>query len=147
MGKSTYLKRKEAGVCVRCGTRDERVSAGRVYCAKCVEIHNEAKTRSREYRKSRKRCVRCGERDERTQNGFTECEICAEKEKNNPKRIANKNRYKDAQKKLRIERREAGVCTECGGVRDEEGNLICSRCLAKKREYLRGYVYGGAVLK
>lgn len=147
MGKSTYLERKEAGVCARCGTRDERVSAGRVYCAKCVESQKEGKTRSREYRKSRKRCVRCGEKDERTQNGFTECGVCAEKEKNSPARIASKERYNEAQKKLRRERREAGVCTKCGMARDMEGYLMCSVCLAKQREYLRGYVHGGAVYK
>lgn len=147
MGKSTYLERKEAGVCARCGTRDERVSAGRVYCAKCVEIQKEGKARIREYMKSRRRCVHCGKKDERTTNGFTECGECADKEKNSPARIASKERYKEAQKKLRRERREAGVCTECGRARDMEGYLMCSVCLAKQREYLRGYVHGGAVLK
>ena len=147
MGKSTYLERKEAGVCARCGTRDARVAAGRVYCVKCVSIQKDAKARNREYMKSQNRCVQCGGRDERTQNGFTECGVCAEKEKNNPKRITNKERYKEAQKKLRRERREAGVCTECGRERDMEGYLMCSKCKEKQREYLRGYVYGGAVYK
>ena len=97
--------------------------------------------------KSRRRCVHCGKKDERTTNGFTECGECADKEKNSPARIASKERYKEAQKKLRRERREAGVCTECGMERDMEGYLMCYKCLEKQREYLRGYVHGGAVLK
>ena len=74
MGKSTYLERKEAGVCARCGTRDERVAAGRVYCVKCVSIQKDAKARNREYMKSQNRCIQCGGRDERTQNGYVLCD-------------------------------------------------------------------------
>lgn len=146
MGK-LYLERKEAGICVRCGTRDERTAAGRISCEKCAQDQREWKARRREYMKKRKRCVNCGEMDWRTDEGLTECEACAKKYINSPARIESTERYKLQQKIIRAERREAGVCTKCGGKRDLEGYLMCSRCLAKQREYIRGYVHGGAVLK
>lgn len=134
-----YLKRKEAGVCARCGTGDERTAAGRVYCTKCAQDQRAGKIRKREYMIERKRCVRCGGKDWRTEKGFTECDACVQKYYNSHTRNASMERYKQRQKAQRKEWREAGVCTKCGGTRDMEGYLTCSRCMAKRLEYQETY--------
>lgn len=138
MGK-LYLERKEAGVCARCGTRDERTAAGRVYCTKCAQDQRSGKVRKREYMISRKRCVRCGEKDWRTEKGFTECEACVKKYYNSPSRNASMERYKQRQKAQRKEWRQAGVCTKCGGTRDRDGYLLCSKCAERMQEYMKTY--------
>lgn len=47
-------------------------------------------------------------------------------------RMMKNNRAED-KRLLRKERRESGLCPNCGAARDVEGRLQCSKCLEKKR--------------
>ena len=132
-----YLKRKQAGVCARCGAEDERILTGKLYCGGCAQKILTGQMERRAYMRMQKRCIHCGVRDERTERGRTLCAGCAQKQRELPSMERFTENYKEKQKKLRKERRDKGVCTKCGGERDEPGFLMCTSCRGKQREYLK----------
>lgn len=129
-----YLQKKQAGGCVRCGKTDEKVLAGKVYCAECAGKMLEATKERRKYLRGQNRCIHCGRRDERTEAGRVACADCTRKIKAHPSTAVKEERFKAKMKALRAERLAAHVCTECGGVIDEDGFRICSGCRRKARE-------------
>lgn len=77
-----------------------------------------------QYLRERKRCACCGKQDERTLEGFAYCEPCAEKA-----RIRyNSDKYKEINKRRRVENFAKGVCTKCGRDKPSEGHRICDKC-------------------
>lgn len=132
-----YQKMEPAGGCDRCGAVDERILAGKFYCEVCAKKILTKQKERRAYLRGQKRCIQCGGRDERTERGVTLCAGCAQKQRELPSMERFVERYKEKQKKLRAERRAAGVCTKCGGERDEPGFLMCTSCRGKQREYLK----------
>lgn len=132
-----YQEMELARGCARCGTVDDRILAGRFYCGDCAQKVLAKQTERRAYLRMQKRCIQCGGRDERTERGLTLCSGCAQKQRELPSMERFVERYKAQQKRLREERREAGVCTKCGGERDEAGFLMCTSCREKQREYLK----------
>lgn len=67
----------EKGRCHNCGKIDDRIKAGRFYCAKCAAKDKERATRRQEKLKSERRCMTCGAQDERTLSGRCQCALCA----------------------------------------------------------------------
>ena len=84
----------------------------------------EGATRYSLYRK-RRRCVCCGGQDEDTLNGRTHCAFCA------AKRRLYAKKYNEKKMKLYYEWKAAGLCTRCGGERDNE-TLLCNLCRKKQ---------------
>lgn len=67
----------EKGRCHNCGKIDDRITAGRVYCAVCAAKDKERATRRQEKLKSERRCMTCGAQDARTLSGKCRCAPCA----------------------------------------------------------------------
>lgn len=83
------------------------------------------------YHKSHGRCQHCGKLDARTMAGGYYCWSCMEVQG----RIKQEHReeYLKARAETREKRRESGLCTNCGGERDDLKMLMCSKCREKKR--------------
>lgn len=71
-----YAEIVEAGLCVRCRQRDDRIMKGYVLCEECSRRQREAGARGTRIARGRKVCVLCGTQDERTMNGGRTCEKC-----------------------------------------------------------------------
>lgn len=69
--------RYREGQCHNCGKIDDRITAGRFYCAKCAAKDKERATRRQEKLKSERRCMTCGAQDARTLSGKCRCAPCA----------------------------------------------------------------------
>lgn len=128
--KERYLMKKEAGVCMLCGSRDERTESGKVYCQACSDWTKKRMDLKRREAVDRKVCVNCGAQDERTLAGFHLCEECSNLRK--------------VRKAERRERRIAeGRCTACGAkLPDGHPYRMCAECAEKKRAYMKNWKGG-----
>lgn len=135
MGDETYRKRKEHGLCVRCGKVPPALE--RVMCAECLE---EAKRKTRENREFFKKlgiCPICGQN--KLMGDEKECPECSAKRyaENRKSAEKRKGKYKEYYK-LRTEAlKKDGICRGCGKRKSESGKTYCGICLAKKRERYR----------
>ena len=110
-------KWKEKGVCTHCGRERDGY---RMYCKKCRQMLRRSNMKRYYTRKREGRCVQCG----RACGGAYCPEHAAERNKAVKKREA----------RLRLERRETGVCLKCGGKRDDPAFVTCSECRIKVRK-------------
>ena len=146
-----YQKKVAEHRCVTCGKQDERTLAGMVYCQVCRDRHranaSPKKPRTQEQRerenankrdwtarfRSLKACIVCGTKDKRTVNGYGLCAICAAKKR----KWGHEHRDLEAErayaKARRDKWREQGLCTYCGGKRDEPDKMLCTDCRVKAR--------------
>ena len=83
-------------------------------------------------RRSQHRCVKCGIKDERTLKGQWYCDFCA------AKRRYYQTKYNKRQMERYYERKLDGVCTMCGGERDNN-TLLCNSCREKQAAAIRRY--------
>ena len=142
--KRHYMKMLKEGRCVDCGKADELTQQGRSRCAVCNEKHKRPvkKTMTQERRdmeNANKRewsrmlrtlnlCVDCGRKDGRTLDGKCRCRECANKRAVRRKETwdyEHEKELRDARKQRRI---EAGLCTECGGEKEEPDKKMCINC-------------------
>ena len=86
-------------------------------------------------------CISCGTKDKRTVNGYGLCVICAAKKRKWNKEHRDKAANSAYMKARRDKWREQGLCTYCGGKREEPDKMLCIDCRVKarmkrrKREY------------
>ena len=146
-----YQRKVAEHRCITCGKQDERTLSGRVRCQACFDKYrakshgNTPKTREkRDAENADKRawtaklkslhaCTRCGTKDKRTLNGFSTCMICAAKHRRWQQTSEDKERKHARLKKLRDWRREQGLCTNCGGRREEPDKVLCVDCRVRAR--------------
>lgn len=122
--KAKYAKLRDDERCVNC----RGPTNGKTRCQPCLLIQSErAKSRRKEYAQKR-RCISCGEQAEKKH-----CTKCLLK-----------------MKKLRDDRKEAGLCSACGNIADKTRCLHCEAMNRLSVEKLRDQVfeaYGGASCK
>ena len=84
-------------------------------------------------------CTRCKTKDAYTMTGHWLCAECS-KLKAERRRKANQLNDKNGKaRELRKQRREAGVCTMCGGELFPDDGARCSQCSAKQHGYQQRY--------
>lgn len=132
MSTQTYNRRKEHGLCVRCG-KIPPITGG-VMCLECTELSRKERRERREFLRNLGLCPRCGKNklfgDEK------ECPECVAmmyelNKKSKEKRNFNASEwYKNDIKKLK----EQGMCRSCRKSKVAEGHTYCPICLEKKRK-------------
>lgn len=145
MSKGTYYRRKEQGLCVRCGEKVEEERKGKSICFKCKEKDAKRAQATREFRRNMGFCPRCGVNklfgDERN------CPECrAKNEIYFTKQREDKEKYysyeSNRRKCKRDKNRENGLCTLCGCKKESDGHVICYYCRKKHNEYMKKYNLG-----
>lgn len=122
-----YLRRKERGVCTKCGKRTP--AKGRIVCEYCLNKDKE----DYYWLKEHGICTKCGQWD--AAPGKTLCEVCLEKLIARHEEIyAQGKEYKIWQvDKLREKRRQKGLCPYCGKQEPKPGYAMCPECQRKGR--------------
>ena len=153
-----YQKMIDEGRCVCCGRPDERTKRGLRYCLECSERHKEnASPRKPKSKKQRNEdnatkrewrlksielgiCSICCTKDKRTVNGYELCGKCAAKKNKWQREHYNSESQKAYHKARRDKWREQGLCTYCGGRREEPDKMLCIDCRvrAKMKRMRRG---------
>ena len=149
--KRSYLKHVREMKCVTCGKQDERTLTGRVYCQECTDRHkanaSPRKPRSEEQRKQESAnkkawkerllalgaCTQCGTKDKRTVKGMHLCVTCAAKKRRSQRAHWDNEKNNAYMKARRDAWRAQGLCTYCGGKREEPEKMLCVDCRVKAR--------------
>lgn len=127
-----YRKRKENGLCPRCGKKLDREGH---YCLECLVKHREQKREDREFYKEHGICPCCGK--EKLFGDERQCINCREKNYQRKANISDEKKemyaenFKKQQKNLYKERAKNGICTRCGKRKAEYGKKKCRICLDK----------------
>ena len=134
MSKYTYERRKQEGLCTRCGkvlTNDKKM------CEECLEKEKVKTRETREFYKSLGLCPRCGRN--KLFGSEKQCPECSAKmyESNRKSREKRNLNLKEYYKKDIKELKENGLCRSCRKRKVAEGHTYCPICLAKHREYGR----------
>ena len=145
-----YMKMIAEGRCVNCGKEDDFTRQGRARCFSCnakqhagqkrKEMTREQRDRAnadkREWERMRKEahvCVACGRMDRRTVAGGGLCLRCATKKADRRRETRDFQREKELRDARRGRFREAGLCTECGGKKEDPEMALCATCRLKAR--------------
>lgn len=159
--KSRHQRRKEAGLCVKCG--GDREDSPTLACPDCREKRNRQARERNQKRREKGACPQCGE-DHASETVY--CPTCHEQRQKVDRRAregdqcqfcdntAEGTRCEECKKKRRerrekrVERRaEQGLCTSCGDNSSAENRRLCESCLARgrnkiqrlKRDVIEGY--------
>lgn len=131
MSRTTYLKRKEQGLCTQCGNIPEIPG---VMCNACKEKQRIRRIENRKYAIAHHICPRCGINKVLIGKSCSDClqkqSDYREKNKdeiNKKLAIYGKNRYE----RLKSE----GICIKCAKRKAEANHTMCSICLGHKRDY------------
>lgn len=136
--KLHYQRRKENGLCPRCGKKLDREGH---YCTECLKKDREYKQENRRFFRDNGLCHYCGK--EMLYGQEKQCIKCREKryEKRKPLTEEQKIRYgnnlKEQQRRLYKERSEQGICTRCGKRKAEPNRKKCGICLDKDAKQAR----------
>lgn len=84
-------------------------------------------------------CTRCKAKDAYTMVGHWLCAECSAKKQKKRKETDIANDRNGKARELRRKRREAGVCTICGGELSSDDGVRCSKCSKKWRGYSLRY--------
>lgn len=119
----------DAGLCVRCG---QPLEAGdtRMYCAPCREKQKERNTARMKKLRAQGRCIKCTAKLPQGY-GYAQCAECLK---------AQKGQHRNS----RMTYMERGLCSDCGGERENKMFLLCEKCRRIRREAQQRYMYGGA---
>lgn len=132
ISKRCYMKRKENGLCPKCGGEKDREGH---YCKTCLEKYRERNRGLRQFYQSIGICPHC--RKAKLFGDEKVCLECGVKIANNRKPPTEEQRKRyNAQhnaykKSLYQERAEQGICTRCGKIKAMSGRKKCGICLEK----------------
>lgn len=133
--KELRAKRKEQGLCTRCGNKLEDGNKTTT-CRKCKDYDKEYKNQSRIYFKNIGICPQCGKYE--LFNEEKMCLECKAARANSSYKYSlkqsTKDRHREYQKNVREYRIKNGLCTTCGKENDTDGHT-CSKC--RKSDKLR----------
>ena len=125
--KRRYHARRDAGLCVRCGTRPP--AEGSPSCEECRVSRNRHERARWGARRASGRCGKCGQS---VPDGASRCETCAAIQADRPSRRAYA-------RKTYARRRVRNLCTDCGAW---AGNAArCEPCA--RRSYVRSGEHRG----
>lgn len=145
-----YQRKVAEHRCVCCGQQDERTLSGRIYCQECLDRHNAANPRKklnkeqREHASQYKRdvkqwylehqvCMRCKTKDKHTLAGHLLCARCAAKQAKHRRDKYDAEKMNAYHKSRRDAWREQGLCTNCGGKKEEPDKMMCIDCRVRAR--------------
>lgn len=130
MADSIYKRRKEKGLCVRCGKKEP--IEGRAMCAECTEYHRTYEKETRIFYKSIGICPKC--KKDKIYEGENLCLKCYEKTYSD-KEICDKSKYdrRKYHEKWYEKSKKQGLCVRCGKGKTKAGHVYCDRCLAVRR--------------
>ena len=137
-----YKKRKDNGLCPRCGKLLDREGH---YCSECNAKHNKYVKETRAFLRKQGMCPVCGK--EKLFGDEKQCISCRQKayDRRKPLTEEQKNRYSarfnEHRKSIYKERSENGICTRCGKYKAEKGKKKCRICLDKDAEMHRKRTY------
>ena len=143
-----YRNRKDNGLCPRCGKVLDRKGH---YCSECLEKTNQYTRESRAFARSMGFCPEC--KKEKLVGEEKICLKCSTRRYANKKpyteeqRIRYNKRLREKQNALYKQRREQGLCGECGKRNAEEGKSRCRICLNKNAETHRKRKYNQVNIK
>jgi len=151
---------------VDCGAVDDFTRQGRSRCAACNASHyrpdrktmtQEQRDREnadkREWAKMRKAahlCVHCGAQDKRTLKGMSSCLKCAKSRSKKQRETWDYQHEKELRDARRQRNIDAGLCTVCGGKKEDPKMAMCCTCRVKaklrnaKRKIEHGWLPRGA---
>ena len=138
----SYKKRKENGLCPRCGRTLDRNGH---YCSECNAKHNKYVKETRAFLRKQGMCPVCGK--EKLFGDEKQCISCRQKayDRRKPLTEEQKKRYniqfRKQQNSVYRERSENGICTRCGKYKAEKGKKKCRICLDKDAEMHRKRTY------
>lgn len=133
--KRFIQKRKEQGLCIRCGASLDREG---VLCWKCLAKANEDNRATYHVYIEAGLCPRCrkniilGQEKACPECRSKKAEVALEYRKNNSKRINAMASI--SRKRLRNERKEKGICNICGKRQADTGYVTCGICRQKEYE-------------
>ena len=132
-------RRKEQGLCLKCGNTLDREGT---YCAECRKIINEEVKETRHWYQNHGICPQC-----RNNNLFGDEKVCPECSAKayeyamRSRERLGKEHYNLQQAELHknqhYKRIELGICTRCGKREADSGYKTCGICRAKTRNYKR----------
>lgn len=131
-----YQRRKENGLCVRCGKPIDREG---VMCVSCRKIINKDTAETRKWLQEHGICPRC--RKNFLYGDEKNCPECAAYSYSiiMPKREENREHYNEIHKnwsrKTHHRMIEMGVCTRCRKRKADAGYKTCGMCREKTRRY------------
>ncbi len=139
----SYRRRKDNGLCPRCGNKLDREGH---YCSKCLEKVNQYNRENRKFMIEQGLCPEC-----RLNTLYGDEHICLEcKAKKalykKPATEKQKQQMKQYSKTTYQQRKENGICTRCGKRKAEDGKVKCRICLNhdaylhRKREFQKGNI-------
>lgn len=129
-----YKRRKENGLCPRCGKPLDREG---YYCSECLEKVRVYHRENREFYRKNHLCTECGKNSVPEEERI--CPECRAKRANLRKSHTDeqKKMFREKQNSLYMERVEQGICTRCGKRKAISGKKKCGICLAKDAEIHR----------
>ena len=110
---------EETGMCARC--EKHPVSGGTHFCISCRERATEYSQRRREFHKANGSCIQCGHK---AMEGKTVCFRCSAKDQRRKTQV-------------RRERKDLGICADCGKAPAAPGGMSCDACREKARARFR----------
>ena len=137
-----YKKRKDNGLCPRCGKLLDREGH---YCSECNAKHNKYVKETRAFLRNQCMCPVCGK--EKLFGDEKQCISCRQKAYDRRKPLTEEQkkiysaRFNEHRKSLYKERSENGICTRCGKCKAEKGKKKCRICLDKDAEMHRKRTY------
>ena len=143
MSKGTYLKRKEMGLCVKCGGEIETERKGKCTCYSCIQKDKEYKRESKNFARSIGVCPRCMKNklfgDEKN---CLECRVKnqemrrKQREDNPVKEAEYEHNAKINRRKRYQQRKQHHLCVTCGKPlrQDDTAHSNCDSCRRKVRD-------------
>lgn len=143
MSKGTYLRRKELGLCVKCGREIEPERKGKTTCYLCVKKNTDYKRETREFVLEFRICPRCFKN--KLYGDEKNCLECRTKNYINRERQRRDKPereiiyYQHAKEKQRVryqQRKEQNLCVTCGKPlkQDDTTHSNCDSCRRKVRD-------------
>lgn len=135
-GSELYRRRKENGLCVRCGKLND---GEYVCCDPCREKMNTYVKETRAWLKEHRICPRC--RKNRLYGDENACPECNAETYRNTMKSRQTERYNEMHrewsKKTHHEAIAKGICTRCRSRKADYGFKTCARCRTRDAEKRR----------